>query len=204
MIKVIDVLKALRAWNHWRYIFDMRKYNDACGSLITGYQTSLTSLKRASRNTIRRLIERYHLYDNVWICLYCSSEFKYMSGDEGDHLIPISWIKELPSIHQLLFYSFENFIPLCRKCNIDKRDRDLIRWWIEEGRSIWDLDNDVFCINLRLLYRYAEIMNDLNKDIIWSRYTYLLRLFKQIRDGLPNKCLEVWKELIGDELYNMS
>jgi len=188
-LTVEAALIALRAWNHWSYVYSMG-YRPACRQLGEGFRTARASLTKASRSVVRRLIERYHMFGNMWLCLGCGSEFEMGWGNEGDHVIPLSWVEGVR--YRAPFLGFDNFIPLCRKCNIAKRDRDLIRWWVEDGRDIWRLDRDALCLNLRLLYRYASVRNELSAEVGSSRYSYLLRALLQAELKLPDECHPIW------------
>ena len=150
----------LQAWAHWfRIISTNPKYLPGRGILQRGINSAIKSLESESRNTVLRLARRSQ-------CIFCGREVK---TGTGDHIIPLS--KGGPQ-------SVENFMPLCKKCNASKGDKDLLEWWFAKGRRIVDLDQDALVIYLRLTYR-------LNKAKDSPASENLLRAIAQAEDTLP-------------------
>ncbi|MEM2047605.1 MAG: HNH endonuclease, partial [Candidatus Jordarchaeales archaeon] len=129
------MLVALRAWSHWYLVVSRSpKYLPGLSLLEKGFETAEKSLRSESRKTVLRLAK-------MNTCVACGSRITIASGD---HIIPLS--KGGPQ-------SAENFMPLCKRCNSSKGNRDLLEWWLSLGRHIKDLNPDVLTIYLRLAFR---------------------------------------------------
>lgn len=167
-----EALIALRAWSHWhRIISGQPKYLPGQGMLERGFKIAPESLKEESRKTVIRLAR-------LGRCIACGTE---VGASSGDHIIPLS--RGGPQ-------SAENFMPLCKKCNSSKGDKDLLEWWVNYGRRIEDLNHDALDIYLRLRYRLAD-KEELDSPAPW----YLCEALKQAEEVLPSNGLRVLWQL---------
>lgn len=169
ILNTLQALLVLKAWSHWFYVVKInQKYFPAKKQLKKGFASALDGLKQESRGPVLRLAKRS-------TCVSCNSP---VGSGVGDHIIPLS--KGGP-------HSAENFMPLCRKCNSSKGDRDLIEWWMIKGRNIKDLDLDALVIYLRLRYRLAT-GEELKSPAPW----YLVKAIKQAEETLPDELKSEW------------
>ena len=158
------MLIALRAWSHWyRIVTSKPKYYPGLSLLKKGFESALKSLKSESRKTVLRLAR-------LGKCISCGAK---VGEGAGDHIIPVS--KGGPQ-------SAENFMPLCRKCNSSKGNKDLLEWWIGQGRNIKDLNQDALTIYLRLRYRL--------RHKIQAPIEPLRKAIEQAKETLPNELLD--------------
>ncbi|RLI46229.1 hypothetical protein DRO64_01285 [Candidatus Bathyarchaeota archaeon] len=47
-------------------------------------------------------------------------------------------------------------MPLCKRCNSSKGNKDLLEWWFSKGRKLRELNLDTLVIYLHFQYRIAE------------------------------------------------
>ena len=133
-----EALVFLKAWSHWFYVVKKDpKYYPALSLFWRELKSAEDHLRVQSRKTVLRLA-------NLRRCIFCGAE---VSLGSGDHIIPVS--RGGPN-------SAENFMPLCKRCNSSKGNKDLLEWWFSKGRKLRELNLDVLVIYLRFQYRIAE------------------------------------------------
>jgi len=166
-------LIALRAWSHrYRIVSENPKYLPGLRLLEKGFDVALRSLESESRKTVLRLA-------GLGRCVSCGLTVGIGSGD---HIIPLS--RGGPQ-------SAENFMPLCKRCNSSKGNKDLLEWWIGNGRHIKDLNHDALTIYLRLRYRMAN-----EKERCSPAPWYLREALNQTEEVLPQSLLNFWQSKI--------
>ncbi len=175
-IAKITLEKAFRmlwAWAHWYRVVNISsKYLPGRRLLQEGIECATKGLSRNSRDPALRLA-RYGK------CIFCGKEVK---TGTGDHIIPLS--RGGPE-------SPENFMPLCRKCNASKGNKDLIEWWLSKGRHIRDLNLDALVSYLRISYR-------MNRDRQKPAPNYLIAAIKQAEETMPKNIKEQWRRGFND------
>jgi hypothetical protein len=154
------------------------KYFPAKRQLEIGFRSALKGLQQESRGPVLRLAKRE-------TCVFCNAP---VGGGTGDHIIPLS--KGGP-------HSAENFMPLCKRCNSSKGNKDLIEWWMLKRRHIRELDLDALVIYLRLRYRLAT-EKELNSQVPW----YIVKALKQAEETLPDELKSIWYSYILDVYLN--
>ena len=133
-----EALVFLKAWSHWFYVVKKDpKYYPALSLFWRELKSAEEHLRVQSRKTVLRLA-------NLRRCIFCGVE---VSSGSGDHIIPVS--RGGPN-------SAENFMPLCRRCNSSKGNKDLLEWWFSKGRKLRELNLDTLVIYLHFQYRIAE------------------------------------------------
>ena len=165
-----EALIALRAWSHWhRIVGEHPKYLPGRSLLEAGFKIAPSSLKEESRRTVIRLAR-------LGKCVACGVE---VGVGSGDHIIPLS--RGGPQ-------SVENFMPLCKRCNSSKGDKDLLEWWISYGRRIEALNHDALDVYLRLRYRLAS-----EEELDFPAPWYFSEALKQAEEMLPSNSLrKLW------------
>jgi len=160
------VLMKLWAWAHWYRVCHERGTEYGLPLLKRGFDSSQSSLRSASRNTVIRLA-------SLGRCINC--ETSVPSNSTGNHLVPISKGGS---------QSIENFAPLCKSCNSSKGPRDLLEWWVSyQRKTIARLNLDALCVYLRLTYQILEKENRLAEEVP----DYYLKAIQQAAETLPSK-----------------
>ena len=163
-------LIALRAWSHWHHVVSENpKYLPGRSLLEKGFEVAYNSLISESRKTVIRLAR-------LSKCVFCD---EMVTAGSGDHIVPKS--KGGPQ-------SAENFMPLCRRCNSSKGDKDLLEWWNIKGKNIEDLNHDALTIYLRLKYRLASQQEREEPAPIYIRQALI-----QAEETLPSELLNLWR-----------
>jgi 5-methylcytosine-specific restriction endonuclease McrA len=123
----------------------------------------LTAITSENRSVILRLARRTQ-------CLACDEPIA--NDSTGDHLIAVA--NGGPA-------SAENYIPLCRRCNVSKRTLDLLEWWQRRERSARELPPDVLACYVRLTYRHDHR----TRTIAQSAPAYQLAAVRDLVAELP-------------------
>ena len=171
-------LAILRAWSHWYFLVSRYpEYLPGRRILRKGFEVAEKSLQQQSRKGIIRLAQ-------LGRCISCGEKINVY---EGDHIIPLSWGAP---------YSVENFMPLCKRCNSSKGNKDLLEWWIvHKKKHIKDLNQDALTIYLRLRYKLRDKL----------KKPFPLEPLKiatfQARETIPKELYLIWNE--GVEKYNL-
>ena len=166
-------LMKLRAWSHWYLICRDSKYQPGFKKLKEGLEIANKSLRGDSRKTVLRLARRGR-------CVNCNINLPNVTN--GDHIIPLSKGGAL---------SVENFMPLCKRCNSSKGNKDLLDWWINfQGKRIEQLDFDALCVYSRFMFRILEKDGSLDKPAP----NYYLNAVKQAEETLPDELKRYFQE----------
>ena len=105
------------------------KYGESYGPGFFTNRCKYSGIFRESRKVVMRLIRSP--------CIICGEPLSYNS--EGDHVIPVSKGGR---------DNISNFIPLCKRHNASKGNRDLMKWGIQK-QFIDRFSPDVLCTYAR-------------------------------------------------------
>jgi len=156
-----EVLKRLYEYMH--YISICEEHYGLYGfGVIPKIWPKIEIFMKDERQVTKTALNLFREYKDK--CIICGG---YLSEKtEGDHIIPLSkggW------------NTVDNRLPLCRKCNSSKKDKDLLEWIFSKGIKIYDIDNTVLYIYLHAEYTYLERNDLLDKPA----YSYLKEAWEQ-------------------------
>ena len=114
---------AAQIWK--RSVSGVQSYGPALLTDLPAFRKTLAG--PYGRGTVGRLIELAECYS-------CGVPVPFKASSDGDHIIPKADGGPL---------GYENFAPMCVKCNSRKGSLDLMHWWAKRNKTLWDLNNDV-------------------------------------------------------------
>jgi 5-methylcytosine-specific restriction endonuclease McrA len=114
---------AAQIWK--RSVSGVQSYGPALLTDLPAFRKTLVG--PYGRGTVGRLIELAECYS-------CGVPVPFKASSDGDHIIPKADGGPL---------GYENFAPMCVKCNSRKGSLDLMHWWAKRNKTLWDLNNDV-------------------------------------------------------------
>ncbi len=157
-----------------------RKYVESYGPGFFTNRCQYSGIFRESRKVVMRLIRSP--------CIICGEPLSYNS--EGDHVVPVSKGGR---------DNISNFIPLCKRHNASKGNKDLMEWGIQK-QFIDRFSPDVLCTYARETFQFQKESRGLNNpapDFLKSALKKLADLY------LPGEIsLNYWKNLIGSIMFN--
>ena len=156
------------------------KYGEAYGPGFFTNRCQYSGIFRESRKVVMRLIRSP--------CIICGEPLSYNS--EGDHVIPVSKGGR---------DNISNFIPLCKRHNASKGNRDLMKWGIQK-QFIDRFSPDVLCTYARETFQFQKENGGLYgsaPDFLKSAVKELTELY--LPGGINSK---YWKNLIGSIMFN--
>jgi len=121
------------------------------------------AIQKETRGALLRLIRSNH-------CICCQVPLS-MSGT-GDHLVPRS--KQGSN-------SASNYLPLCKRCNSSKGNRDLMKWWQMKEKPLNQLHPDAICLYARTIYQCSTT----ERTLLRTAPSYLIELINQFLTTLP-------------------
>lgn len=136
------------------------KYGEAYGPGFFTNRCQYSGIFRESRKVVMRLIRSP--------CIICGETLSYNS--EGDHVVPVSKGGR---------DSVSNFIPLCKRHNASKGNKDLMEWGIQK-RFIGKFTPDVLCTYARETFQFQKENGELNstaQDFLKSAVKELANLY---------------------------
>jgi 5-methylcytosine-specific restriction endonuclease McrA len=119
------------------------KFGESYGPGFFTNRCQYSGIFRESRKVVMRLIRSP--------CIICSEPLSYNS--EGDHVVPVSKGGR---------DNISNFIPLCKRHNASKGNRDLMEWGIQK-QFIDRFSPDVLCTYARETFLFEKENGELNR-----------------------------------------
>ena len=116
-------LAAAQIWK--RSVSGVQSYGPALLTNLPAFRKTLAG--PYGRGTVGRLIELAECYS-------CGVPVPFKAGSDGDHIIPKADGGPL---------GYENFAPMCVKCNSRKGILDLMHWCAKRNKTLWNLNNEV-------------------------------------------------------------
>ena len=117
------------------------KYGETYGPGFFTNRCQYSGIFRESRKVVMRLIRSP--------CIICGEPLGYNS--EGDHVVPVSKGGR---------DNISNFIPLCKRHNASKGNRDLMEWGIQKN-FIDKFSPDVLCTYARETFQFQKENDEL-------------------------------------------
>ena len=119
------------------------KYGEAYGPGFFTNRCQYSGIFREGRKVVMRLIRSP--------CIICGEPLGFNS--EGDHVVPVSKGGR---------DNISNFIPLCKRHNASKGNRDLMEWGIQK-QFINRFSPDVLCTYARETFQFEKENGELNR-----------------------------------------
>ena len=151
-----------------------RKYVESYGPGFFTNRCQYSGIFGESRKVVMRLI--------ISPCIICGEPLSYNS--EGDHVVPVSKGGR---------DNISNFIPLCKRHNASKGNRDLMEWGIQK-QFIDKFSPDVLCTYARETFQFQK-----ESEGLYSQAPDFLKIaLKELADlYLPGGIKwDYWKNLI--------
>ena len=151
--RLVKTVCDLIFWHYAQLIARAAGFKDNYGFVISRFK-KLKSGEMKWSSSIRDRIKEWEMGRK---CVYCESTENLTI----DHIIPISRAGVDPRI-QCLLDSQDNTVWACKKCNIEKADRDVFEWYGKERLD--DIPRVVLSKFLKLVYRLHETQGTLNLE----------------------------------------
>lgn len=182
--KYVTTVRQLIYWEYAKLIARAAGLEGNYGFIVSRYK-KFVSGEMTQSSTIRDYEKELEKGE---ACAYCGSIISLST----DHIVPISRAGVDPRITALLD-SFDNCVRACRKCNLNKKDKDVFEWYgVEKADAIPKLVLSKF---LKLAYRLHEIqgtldLKDPNMDGVLDIYdlgVVITHLIKKISEKTLRK-----------------
>ena len=150
------------------------KYGESYGPGFFTNRCQYSGIFRESRKVVMRLIRSP--------CIICGEPLSYNS--EGDHVVPVSKGGR---------DNISNFIPLCKRHNASKGNKDLMEWGIQK-QFIDRFSPDVLCTYARETFQFQKESGGLNSPALDFLKSAVKELTVLYLPGGTNS--NYWKNLI--------